>query len=388
MVTKTDYSLKKGLLMLFAAVVLLVSSFLGLSQGFGVSVADAEVEGERGPSHTQEAGSVEAQGSAATSDTATSKESVATGENGAGGTLAKASSSKRSRKSSKRNRATAEESSAAVITVSGRRPVRPGTLRVATWNLHDFFDAVDDSYNDEVLSLREFASKLDSLKAGLDDVNADIVGVCEVENLACLRKLGERAGYPYVLLVPGNDRIRGINVGVLSRIPIKNYVSHTRDRFRNSAGRNGAFSRDCLEVHFAHSSRLTLLVNHLKSQRGQDKEANDAKRASQAGRVREIAAGLSSVPVVIVGDMNADPDSPSLRPLLGAKFLTDVMQSIPAKSRVTFKNSRYTSALDYILVNQKLAPAVEANSVRIYATPNVARASDHRPVSVDLRLSR
>lgn len=261
-------------------------------------------------------------------------------------------------------------------------------ITLATWNLENFFDTVDDPYNDDVLTEAEYADKLTRVSSVLQEVNADIVGVEEIENAQVISDLSKRSGYHYYVLIPGNDRIRGINVGVLSKVPVRNSVSHMQDRFTQKDGKRASvFSRDCLEVHFKHKSNFTLLVNHFKSKRGGAK--TDAKRIAQSNRVKEIARSLSSYPVAICGDLNDTPEAKTLRPLLSCNFLTDVLGHLPEVERRSFFNTRYQSALDYILVNNKLKPAVVPGSAKVCADiPEIEKASDHRPVKVVLDLNK
>lgn len=264
-------------------------------------------------------------------------------------------------------------------------------VSLASWNMHDFFDAIDDPNSDEVLAPREYAIKLEELKAGLDVIDADIVAVQEVEKLQNLQMLASRAGYPYVCLVEGNDTMRGIDVGLMSRIPIKNYVSHAQDVCvdpDNEHAKPTRFSRDCLEVHLDHPSSLVVLVNHFKSQARTDKAAGDSKRAAQANRAREIAASLAQHPVALVGDLNADPDHMSMRPLANCEFLHDVLSVLPTTQRVTYKSRKYRSSLDYIFVNDKLQPCVVADSAQIVMGSAIKKASDHRAIRVQLDLTK
>ncbi|MGM9992583.1 MAG: endonuclease/exonuclease/phosphatase family protein [Candidatus Bruticola sp.] len=268
------------------------------------------------------------------------------------------------------------------VSSSEHRVSEQPVLTLATWNLENFFDTVDDDYNDDVLTESEYADKLSRVSSVLQQVGADVVGVEEIENSQVLSDLGRRSGYPYYVLIPGNDKVRGINVGVLSKVPVRNCVTHTQDSFIQPKGKRSAvFSRDCLEVHFNHKSNFTLLVNHFKSKRGG--AATDAKRIAQAKRVKEIARSLSSYPTAICGDLNDTPEAKTLRPLLSCTFLTDVLGHLPETERRSFFNSRYQSALDYIIVNEKLKPAVVPNSAMVCADiPDIEKASDHRPVKV------
>lgn len=265
-------------------------------------------------------------------------------------------------------------------------PPQKGTLRLASWNVHDLFDTADDPNHDVVLSRRDYSAKLAVLSKVLNRIQADVVGVQEVENQACLKDLAAMSNYPYYLLVEGNDTMRGIDVGVLSKIPIKNYVTHARDKCQaGGGGRSYYFSRDCLEVHFNHPSRLVMLVNHFKSKRGDSDDSTVSQRMAQASRVRGIAAGLQKYPLIIVGDLNDEPNSQALAPLTRTSGLHDVL-SWMGPNRVSFKTKRFSSALDYLILNDTLKAKMLDKSARIVVGDTVAEASDHRPVIVDVRL--
>ena len=98
--------------------------------------------------------------------------------------------------------------------------------RLATWNLHNFFDSVDDRYGDIVPRQDQVDEKVADLVKALEKIGADVVAVQEVEKRALLDRLAQRAGYRYANLVPGNDGVRGINVGLLSKVKVQGYASH------------------------------------------------------------------------------------------------------------------------------------------------------------------
>ncbi|MGI5844582.1 MAG: endonuclease/exonuclease/phosphatase family protein [Candidatus Xenobium sp.] len=268
-------------------------------------------------------------------------------------------------------------------------PPEPGPLRLvrlATWNLHDLFDARDDPYDDEVPTPERLEADLEARARVLRELDADLLAVQEVETGELLQELARRTGYQQVVLREGNDVQRGIDVGILSRLPLQGSRTHLDDRLPRTRGapRDSRFSRDCLEVHVAVPGGLVLLINHFKSQAFGGRRS-EALRLAQAGRVREIALELDRFPLAILGDLNADPDSPSLAPLRSPPFL-DPLEALPPAGRVTWRKGSRESALDYILVNQALARRVVPGSVRILDGVAVQAASDHRPVMLDLWL--
>jgi endonuclease/exonuclease/phosphatase family metal-dependent hydrolase len=268
--------------------------------------------------------------------------------------------------------------------VPAQGPLR--LVRLATWNLHDLFDARDDPYDDEVRTSARLEADLEARARVLRELDADLLAVQEVETGGLLQDLARRTGYRQVVLLEGNDVQRGIDVGLLSRLPLKGSRTHLADRLPRTRGapRDSRFSRDCLEVHVAVPGGLVLLVNHFKSQAFGGRRS-EALRLAQAGRVREIALELTRFPLAILGDLNADPDSPSLAPLKQPPFL-DPLDALPREGRVTWRKGRRDSALDYILLNPALARRLVPGSVRILEGEAVQAASDHRPVLLDLWL--
>lgn len=259
-------------------------------------------------------------------------------------------------------------------------------LRLATWNLHDLFDEVDDPYSDEVPRPAEVERKLEALARALRSLDADLVAVQEVEKGSLLEALARRAGYREVVLHEGNDTIRGIDVGLMARVPLEGWATHLADDLPALSGvpPGARFSRDCLEVHVAVPGGLVLLVNHLKSQAFGGRRG-DLLRQAQAGRVRQIVEGLGSTPAAVLGDLNAAPRSASLAPLLDGT-LVDVLAEASFEERVTFPDPQRRSILDYILVNRALAPRVVPGSARVVRGRAFEAASDHLPVVVDLQM--
>jgi len=263
-----------------------------------------------------------------------------------------------------------------------------GKYRIASWNVRNLFDPVDDSYGDEVLQNSEYEEKLQALVAVMEQVDADFWGLQEVENLACLEDLNERLSHPYPLLglIEGNDHSRGIDVAFLSRLPVSEVVSHRERDLPDhpEVSKNYSFSRDCLEVRLESRPPVTLLVNHLKSSMGNAKRSA-AKRRVQAEAIAEIVSEVDQPPqrvVVVLGDFNDRPDSWSLEPLF--EKLEDPFASLGAKQRITHRYRGGGGALDHILTDG------EGNSVvsdaRVWK--GIAKkTSDHDPVSVELTLS-
>jgi endonuclease/exonuclease/phosphatase family metal-dependent hydrolase len=258
--------------------------------------------------------------------------------------------------------------------------VRPAAaVRVATWNVHGLFDAVDrlapPGGLDQVPSPAEVEAKLDALAAVLLRLDADVVVLQEVENADVLGRLAARAGYPEARLVEGPDP-RGIDVAALSRLPVAAYVSHLGEI--DGLGRP-LWPRDCVELHVRAGGRtLVVVASHLSSALSDD----GSRRALQAARLREIADGIrrarDGTLVLAGGDLNDGPASAALAPLLADGAWLDL---VPAGA-ATWSSGVAAARLDYLLVPREAAGAVLDASVA--GGEDVRSASDHRPVVLEL----
>ena len=103
----------------------------------------------------------------------------------------------------------------------------------------------------------------------LAEVDADIVALQEIESLDTLKRFNRNQlsdlGYQYAMCIDGNDS-RGIDVGILSRLPFLYIRSHQWDERTDRPG-EPVFGRDCLEVDVLLPSgrTLTVYINHFKS---------------------------------------------------------------------------------------------------------------------------
>ena len=213
---------------------------------------------------------------------------------------------------------------------------------------------------------------------------ADVCALQEVENLVTLtafhnRYLGRWTDRPYSerLLHEGNDG-RGIDVALLSRVPVLRHRSHAGASFgslglappKGKSARSRVFRRDCLEVDIVKDGRvLTLYICHFKSMHG-GRERTRPIREEEAFAVRTIIERRFAKPEeedwIILGDLNdyleidGQPvDDHGLHPLVGDGFALDLaMLTVPDGfdrwSHHYPKEDTY-SALDHILLSPALA---------------------------------
>lgn len=210
----------------------------------------------------------------------------------------------------------------------------------------------------------------------IHELDAEVMTVIEADDRpgldlfssAMLTRVG---GQPYeqVMVVEGNDT-RGIDVGLLARpaYGLRQLRTHLFDQDETGV----VFSRDCCEYHLATPSGepLVVLANHFKS-KGYSSPGDPVgakKRTRQASRVAAIVAGLLEegiTHVAVTGDLNDDPTSRALAPLLGAG-LRDVSEH-PAFEwngrRGTYRGGNEKDKIDYVLLSDALFGRLQGGGV-------------------------
>ncbi len=262
------------------------------------------------------------------------------------------------------------------------KPVPPASqpMRLASWNVQNLFDEVDDPNNDEVPSPQEVKSKLARLAFVLKRLEADVIGLQEVENEEILERLAQELPGYRPILIEGNDHRRGIDVALLTRRPVEHIRSHSHRLLPYVTGtpKNYKFSRDCLEVEIGGELPVTVLVNHFISNRNPGATA-DAKRRAQAMGVAQIVAEREGRLVAVLGDLNESFDSWSLEPLAD---LVDPFHGLPERHTYLYRGRPLV--LDHILPNRALSSRVVEGSPKVWRK-GVKQASDHFPITLDLR---
>ncbi|HPE48816.1 MAG TPA: endonuclease/exonuclease/phosphatase family protein [Hyphomonas sp.] len=287
-------------------------------------------------------------------------------------------------------------------------------------------EQVDSVFN--VLSEDDRTLTAEALAA----TQAEVCALQEVENLVTLTAFDTRyvsrwagGAFGERVLLEGNDS-RGIDVGLLSRLPVVHYRSHARETYGTlglkpplqESVNDYAFRRDCLEADIAKDGRvLTLFVCHFKSMHGGRRDTRLVRQA-EARAVRMMVERRFAEPAkedwVILGDFNDyfECDGKRLRdhglgPLIDDGFAVDLVTHAVADpyDRWThhYSGDDTYGALDHIF----LSPAMAEKNARAPVTivrggapyraeryrgrrfPGVGwsdpKASDHCPLAAVLR---
>lgn len=196
----------------------------------------------------------------------------------------------------------------------------------------------------------------------IKEINADVVGLAEVESRRVLERFNRDLldnRYPYAMLLDGNDE-RGIDVGVLSRVPFTSLRTHI---FDEHAGRR-IFQRDCLEVSVEtpRGAPLILLLSHFKSRRKSKPGEldSDAMRKLEAQRVAEILRryDLERQQVLFMGDLNDTRHSGSsaLEPLWQVAHSAELFERLHQGDDWTFYYApeRQRQKIDFMFASTPL----------------------------------
>jgi hypothetical protein len=310
-----------------------------------------------------------------------------------------------------------------------------GNVRVASFNVLNYFSTIDQAGAScfptgtrsdcrGADSALEFTRQRDKIVAALRAMDADVVGLIEIENngqgavnnlVAALNASAGGAVYAAVGLPvggTGTDAIRQAMIYKPAKVtPVGSAISDTAT----------VHNRPPLAQTFAaaNGERFTVIVNHFKSKSCGDAAGVEADQGDGQGcwnplRVQQAAAlqtFIQQLPgqggaadVLVIGDLNAYAKEAPVLALTSAG-LTDLAAGIELNYTYTFDGE--SGALDHALASAALAGKVsgitqwhintdepfvidyntEFKPQDLYA-PTAFRSSDHDPVLIGLNLLR
>ncbi|MDP6941457.1 MAG: endonuclease/exonuclease/phosphatase family protein [Planctomycetota bacterium] len=269
-------------------------------------------------------------------------------------------------------------------------PQEAPSIRLVSWNIENFFDRWDDPYRRDQITKPAYASdaRMERVAKVLQALDADIVALQEVENRWHLEQFVDKylvdMGYE-VVLFEGNDT-RGIDVALLSRIPLGEVTSYRHIRFTDSEGKEQQFRRDLLRVRVEGTFRADVYVVHLKSQWGD--EAADVVRESESAAILEIfQAEMKGNPFyrgVVCGDFNEVPELPTLAQLREGGLVDPMLGT----ERYSYNKEPYLTRIDFAMCSPHLAKTIQTAEI-VNESPvegvKLEAASDHYPLLVTFR---
>ena len=332
-----------------------------------------------------------------------------------------------------------------VLRADNPRPGAPdidGELRIASFNARNFFSTIDSGQDvcgpakrsncRGADSQEELARQLSKTTTALSMIDADIVGLIELENNASesLESIVNSLN-----ATMGADSYSFVDAGMIGPDAIKNgfiykpatvtpsgphtiITSQIDERFVD--GRNRPTLAQTF-VQISDGAKLTIVINHLKSKRSScerdgDQTISDGQsncNQTRTAAVRAIADWLKTDPTasndpdfLIIGDLNADIKEDPLRAFADAGYINLLEESQDAAS-YSYIFRAQSGALDHALVSKSLLPQV-AESIEWHINADEApihnynlengrdaavfdgaspyRTSDHDPIVIGLDL--
>lgn len=213
---------------------------------------------------------------------------------------------------------------------------------VGFYNVENLFDTNDDEevrdseftpngkknwtqekYNEKLANLAKVIAGLgiDQNKDG-----AAILGVAEVENKGVLEDLVNQETLKkrkYKIIHGDSPDKRGIDVALLYQEEFFKPISHKYHPLMIYRNDERIFTRDVLHVcGLLDGEKIHVLVNHWPSRSGGEKKSRPGRNAASALN-KSIADSIKieepEAKILIMGDLNDDPISPSLKNVLQAR---------------------------------------------------------------------
>lgn len=271
-------------------------------------------------------------------------------------------------------------------------------LTIATFNAENMFDAADDPYRNDESTPSKNRVDLEKLAATIRDIDADVLALQEIESRGYLERFNRvllpDLGYRHIVHYEGNDG-RGIDVSLLSRLPIGAVTSYRHLRFKDAQGNSRRFQRDVLrvEVQPAHGEMFEIWVVHLKSSYG-GRAAAEPIRLAECHKLREILDDvLRKSPdrgILVCGDFNDTIDSAAVKTIRGAvgsKFHLDCfVNDVKNRAAVTYNKPPYESIIDFIMTSRGMSRRYVVGSYQIRNGLHTQTGSDHNPVFARFRV--
>ena len=276
-------------------------------------------------------------------------------------------------------------------------------------------------------NLAEFVRQRDKIVESLGAINADVVGLMEIQNNGdtaasyLVEQLNAKLGAGTYAVVPkpattGTDAIRVAMIYKPGAVSLVGNALSDGDAVNNRPPMAQTFKA-------TNGGKFSLVVNHLKSKgscgggagntdSGDGQGCWNATRVEQAARLRDyflpqVAGGANDSDILVVGDMNAYGHEDPIRLLNAAGYVNEIERFVrPAGIPYSYVFGAESGYLDHALASASLSGQVagvtewhnnadepEAIDYNLNDTAedpyvkNAYRASDHDPVVVSLNLA-
>lgn len=205
------------------------------------------------------------------------------------------------------------------------------------------------------------------------DAKADVVGLQEVDR--GVERTNRRDLPAELSRLTGMEVIFSRNItyqggeygnAVLTRFPVKRW-HNTHYRMLRPGEQRGL-----LQLVLEIGGREVVFMNtHI------DYRPDDSERVLNADEIKAAVAAAGSRPVILVGDFNTLPGTPTHEKI--KRFLTDTWEVVGVGPGLTIPVTKPSKRIDYIFVSRETVEPVKMEVLH-------SIASDHLPVVAELRL--
>ncbi len=263
-------------------------------------------------------------------------------------------------------------------------------LVIGSYNVKNLFDAQDDPYHRDEGTDPKPRDEIERIANVIHELNADVLALQEVESRGYLQHFVDALlpdmGYKHIVHFEGNDG-RGIDVCLISRVPVGAVTSHRHHLFKGHDGKAQRFGRDLLRVELLPEGGdpFEMWLVHLKSNSG-GKELNEPIRLGECREIhRLIGRRLKNDPqvsLILCGDFNDEFDTKTVQTILGTpQQLVSIFENIPPEQRITYNRAPYRSMIDFMFCSPAMVKRMVPGSFAIREGTSEGSGSDHNPIS-------
>ncbi|MEM9414187.1 MAG: endonuclease/exonuclease/phosphatase family protein [Planctomycetota bacterium] len=284
-------------------------------------------------------------------------------------------------------------------------PAHSEEVTVMTYNVENMFDVYDNPYTEDEGTDIKRRDEIVTIANAIEHADADIVVFQELENEHMLEGMVSAflpgQGYTYIAGQRTNSG-RGINLGIISRYPIKRLASYRFLELTHpeAEGSTWRYARDAMHVTLDVNGRDVHVFNvHFKSNGNSPGDPSSmlwrtAEAIMTKSLIRDIVADDPDAYVLLMGDCNSNywtdprqdrpwPATAHLRAAEpdGSHLLIDAHEGLSHEERVTIPgDDRYPPAtFDYVYASPALAERIVEGSAFILNDPELTGGSDHYP---------
>jgi predicted extracellular nuclease len=255
-------------------------------------------------------------------------------------------------------------------------------LKIGFYNVENLFDTINDplTADDEftptgkkAYNSSRYLDKLTKLARAINNsklYDADMLGLCEVENKDVLKDLMMHellSGNGYKAIHYNSPDGRGIDCALIYKASTIKILEHDSNEFQMhfAARPNTRNQLHVLAYHKKRKQKIHVFINHWPSRYGGEKKTQQKRvlAAQELKRFVEDKTATNNYPVVIIGDLNDEPNSESILNAFGAdtsKITSNrkyFNTSFPWQKlgNGTYKQKGQWNVLDHIIITKKMA---------------------------------